>query len=228
MARPDFSKRSFAAEWLDANGQSRELPDYLRDLAWFNRDALGPWAISAGSPRKTFTLLDAGCGDGDLLRTVARWAAGKGLAFSLTGIDLDPHTIAIARARTDDAANIQFQAADIFAAAPAQPVDFIVSSLLAHHLDDAQIIELIRMMERAARRGWLIYDLQRSAVAYHAIGAIGKIARLHPMVVRDGQISVTRSLTKSEWRDRVRAARLDPTQVGIDWFFYRLLVSRLR
>jgi hypothetical protein len=83
-------------------------------------------------------------------------------------------------------------------------------------------------MELAARRGWLIYDLQRSAVAYHAIGAIGKIARLHPMVVRDGQISVTRSLTKSEWRDRVRAARLDPTQVGIDWFFYRLLVSRLR
>jgi hypothetical protein len=38
---------------------------------------------------------------------------------------------------------------------PAQPPDLIVSSLLAHHLDNARIVELLRFMETHARHGWL-------------------------------------------------------------------------
>jgi SAM-dependent methyltransferase len=234
MGRPDFSKRSFASEWLDTNGQSQELPHYLRDLAWFNSAALGPWAITRWLKRamrriggNSFSLLDIGCGGGDILRTIAHWAARRGLRADLAGIDLNPNTIAIARARIGGIENLSFHAADVFAFTLAQPPDLIISSLLAHHLDDAHIVDLLRWMNAHARHGWLIYDLQRSAILHCAIGALGTLTGLHPMVVHDGQISVMRALTRAEWRDRITAAKLDPTQVRIDGFLFRLLVSSM-
>jgi hypothetical protein len=48
------------------------------------------------------------------------------------------------------------------------------------------------------------------------------------MVVHDGQISVTRALTRAEWRHRIPEAELDPAQVRVNRFLFRLLVSRLR
>jgi 2-polyprenyl-3-methyl-5-hydroxy-6-metoxy-1,4-benzoquinol methylase len=235
MPRPDFSKRSLATEWLDANGASPELPDYLRDLAWLNRIALGPWAItrwlqraiSRAGARQRFSLLDVGCGDGDVLRAIASWARRKGIDAELAGIDVDPNTIAIARERTPTS-DIRFQTADVFAFTPARPPDFIISSLLAHHLDDANIVRLLRWMETTARAGWLIYDLQRSAIPYTAIGLMAKLASLHSMVVHDGRISVRRSLTMGEWIECIGAAGLDRPQVRIESFLYRLLVSRVR
>jgi hypothetical protein len=50
-------------------------------------------------------------------------------------------------------------------------------------------------MEETARKGWLIYDLQRHPVPYYFITLMGKLTRLHPMVIHDGRISVARSLT---------------------------------
>jgi 2-polyprenyl-3-methyl-5-hydroxy-6-metoxy-1,4-benzoquinol methylase len=235
MPRSDLSKRSLAAEWLDGNGQSPDLPEYLRDLAWLNRVALGPWAIARWLGRATrhrqdgqpFTLLDVGCGDGDVLRAISRRAARTGPRFDLTGIDISAGTIAVAQARTR-AGEIALRTGDVFAFTPARPFDFVISSLVAHHLDDAAIAELVRWMDAHARIGWLIYDLRRSAVSRHALRAVGTLARLHPMVVHDGCMSVQRSLTRAEWIDRIRAAGLAPADVRIESFVYRLLVSRLR
>jgi hypothetical protein len=81
-------------------------------------------------------------------------------------------------------------------------------------------------MDNVAALGWLIYDLQRSAIPYHAICAIGRIARVHPMVVHDGRISMRRALSRAEWRASIQAAGLRPAGVRIDWFQYRLVVSR--
>ena len=60
-------------------------------------------------------------------------------------------------------------------------------------------------MEETARKGWLIYDLQRHPAPYYFIGLIGKLTRLHPMVIHDGRISVARSLTRTEWLPRDQA-----------------------
>ena len=83
-------------------------------------------------------------------------------------------------------------------------------------------------MEATARRGWLIADLQRHPVPYHVIGVAGPLSRIHPMVVKDGRLSVTRALTRPEWHDAFAAAGLDPKAVRLRWFLYRYAVSRLR
>jgi hypothetical protein len=83
-------------------------------------------------------------------------------------------------------------------------------------------------MEATARKGWLIYDLQRHVIPYVFIGLMGKLTSLHPIVIYDGQISVARSLTRAEWRQCIAAAGLVDHAVDLRWFLYRFVIGRLR
>ena len=83
-------------------------------------------------------------------------------------------------------------------------------------------------MEATARKGWLIYDLQRHAVPYYFIGLMGKLTSLHRAVIHDGRISVARSLTRAEWWRQILAAGIAGNAVKLRWFLFRFLIGRLR
>jgi SAM-dependent methyltransferase len=232
---PDFSRRSQVAEWLDTAAPDRsERAAYLESLAFFNGMMLGrrpilSWLKAATrGGHEPLTLVDVGCGFGDLLRAIRRWSRARGVPLRLIGVDIEPDTIAIAQQATapDDA--IEYLAADVFNLRPAIRIDLIVSSLLAHHLTDERLLAFLRWMETTAQRGWLICDLERHFVPYHAIGAAGRLTGVHPMVVKDGRTSVTRALARAEWRPLVAAAGLDPAAVRLSAFLYRLTISRLK
>jgi SAM-dependent methyltransferase len=232
----DLSRRSDEAEWLDGpNLSPEELEAALRDLARFNGVMLGhrpilSWlrgAIRSAPAGQSLTLIDVGCGYGDLLRVIRRWSRRRGLSINLLGLDLNPETVRIARKATNERDQIDYEVADIFKFRSATPVDLIVSSLVAHHLSDGIIVDFLRWMEATARRGWLICDLQRHLVPYYFIGLAGKLARLHPMVIHDGRISVARSLTRSEWIERLEAAGIPRRSVTIGWFLFRHVIGRL-
>jgi SAM-dependent methyltransferase len=232
---PDFRRRSQRSEWLDVATPTRaERAAYLESLAFFNGMMLGRWPALAWlkhamrAAREPLTLLDVGCGHGDLLRAIRRWANRRGTALRLIGVDIEPDTITIAREATAPGDTIEYLVADVFNLRPSVRIDLVVSSLLAHHLDDARLIAFLRWMETTARRGWLICDLERHRVPYHAIGAAGRLMRIHPMVIKDGRVSVTRALRRHEWRPTIAAAGLDPDSVRLSRFLYRLTVTRLK
>jgi SAM-dependent methyltransferase len=236
-SRGGFSRRSEEAEWLDgADLDGTELAAVLEDLARFNTAMLGHlpilrWlrrAVRDLDPSRPIRLIDAGCGYGDLLRAIRRWADRRGLSVALLGLDLNEQTIGIARAATDPGERIEYQAGDALDFRSGEPADLIVSSLLAHHLGNAELVAFLRWMEETARRGWLVCDLHRHPIPYHVIGFTGRLARLHPMVVRDGQISVTRALDRREWEDRLDAAEIARDTVTVSWFLFRWLIGRLR
>jgi SAM-dependent methyltransferase len=235
--RRDLSRRSHEAEWLDgADTSPEELALVLRDLARFNKAMLGHWpvinwlraATKGDADGRVFTLVDVGCGEGDLLRTIRRWARRRGLKIRLIGLDLNRETIRIARDETNDSDDIDYEVMDIFDFAPSNPIDFVVSSLLTHHMSDDLIVRFLRWMEQTAREGWLIYDLQRHAVPFHFIGLMGKLTRLHPMVIHDGRISVARSLTRSEWFALFDEAGISREAVRLRWFLFRFAIGRVR
>jgi SAM-dependent methyltransferase len=232
----DLSRRSNQAEWLDdAELQPEELARVLRDLARFNGAMFGHRPVIAFLLRaaaragqgQTLTVLDVGCGYGDLLRAVRRAFDKRGLPIRLIGLDLSRETIRIAQEATDSADKITYHAGDVFAFRPPEPVDVVVSSLLTHHMSDDMIAAFLRFMERTARRGWLIYDLQRHLVPYAFIGLMGKLTRLHPMVIHDGRISVARSLTRGEWNERLAAAGIARDTFKLRWYLFRFVIERL-
>src|ERR1700692_669110 len=133
----DLSRRSAESEWLDgADARPEELALVLRDLARFNGAMLGhrpgiAWVRSAikDTPKETvLALVDVGCGYGDLLRAIRRWARKRGLTIRLIGLDLSRETIRIAESVTDGADEIDYCVMDVLDFAPSVPTDFVVRS----------------------------------------------------------------------------------------------------
>ena len=238
-SKPQFraARRSAGPEFLDdAKLPHDELTAILRDLARFNGAMFGHWPALSWLKRvmrdvpsgHVVTLLDVGCGYGDMLRAVRRFAANRGLSIRLIGIDLSPEVIAVARQATPSDNDIEYRVGDVFALKLPESIDIILSSLVTHHMTDAEIEQFLGWMEEAARRGWFIYDLQRSRVPYHFIALSGWLMRVHPVVVNDGRISVARSLTREEWEHRIAAAGIPRNAVDLRWFMFRFGLGRAK
>jgi SAM-dependent methyltransferase len=234
--RLDPTKRSVEAEWLDQPGlDPQELEEVLGALARFNRIFLGHrpilrWVRMAMSfdHNGPITLVDVGCGYGDLLRAIRKWGLQHDLNMNLIGVDLNPETVRIARSVTSQSEQIQFRVANAFDLDVGVPIDLMICSLVTHHMEDAEISDLITLMDQQSHRGWAICDLQRSRSLYHLLRLAGLLTRTHPIVIRDGQTSVMRSLTRAEWVQRVFEAGVSLEDVQIRWFFFRFLISRLK
>jgi 2-polyprenyl-3-methyl-5-hydroxy-6-metoxy-1,4-benzoquinol methylase len=200
----------------------------IGDLAKVNRltcthRAVLRW-LAAVAPTGGFSVLDVAYGDGDLLRAMARWAARRGLAVRLSGIDLNPRSAAAARAATPADMTIEYRTGDVFDFEPAVMPDFIVTSQFTHHLDDAALVRLLRWMDRHARLGWHITDLHRHPIPYYGFRHLARLAGWHRIVASDGTVSIARGFTGSDWRGLLDRAGV-PAEVT--WRFpFRHAVAR--
>lgn len=203
----------------------------LADLAQVNTVTMAARPTLAFLTRATrgesgFSLLDVGFGHGDMLRRVARWAEHRGLAARLVGVDLNPRSEAAARAATDPALPITYVTGD-YADLAGEGFDFVISSLVAHHMSEEELSSFLAFMEDHARRGWLVNDLHRHGFAYVGYPLLARLFGWHPIVRADGQTSIARAFRPAEWEQRLAAAGIATARVE-RWFPFRLCVSRLR
>jgi SAM-dependent methyltransferase len=218
----DFTRRAYLSEMMDAPCAYEELRACLRDLAQVNRITLGyrptiHWLKQFATHSRAsqpLHVVDVGCGGGDMLRRIERWAARKRIAMRLTGIDLNPHGIRASREFTPSHSRIRWFAGDAYAFDTADdPVDLVISSLFTHHLSDDGIICFLQWMEKTARRGWFINDLSRSRASYRGFRLLSTVVFWHRFIRHDGPISIRRAFQPEDWREYLSAAGL--TQHGI-------------
>ena len=180
--------------------------------------------------RTRLRLLDVGFGDGDMLRTIERWARRRGVDTELVGVDLNPRSEQAARRHTDAGSTIRYVTGDYIDLAGqrgAEPRwDAIVSSLVAHHMSHAQLIAFLRFMDTHARC-WLINDLHRHGFAHRGFPILARLARWHPIVRHDGTLSIARSYRPDEWPAILDEAGIRGARV-FRAFPFRLCVERLR
>lgn len=174
-------------------------------------------------------ILDVGGGYGDALRRIDRWAARRGVALDMTSIDLSPWARLAGEAEPATRQPIRWVTADIFDYRPDQPPDLVLSSLFTHHLDDGQVVRFLTWMERHARLGWFVNDLQRHVVPHVVFRFWSRAAGWHRFVQHDGPVSIGRAFTRVEWRALLARAEIAGTEARIAWWMpFRLCVSRLR
>ena len=206
----DLSTRSSEREWMETEPvDAEDFARCLGDLATVNRMTLahGPtlrWLARAVGPAKTFSVMDVGSGEGDMLRAIWRWAERHGKQVELVGIDLDPSSALAAEKQTLAGMEISYLTGDVFEYQPERRPNFIISSLVTHHMTDDQIVPFLRWMEATATRGWFVNDLHRSAVAYYSFRTLAFVAQWHRFVRHDGPLSIARAFRREDW-DRLLA-----------------------
>jgi hypothetical protein len=110
-----------------------------------------------------------------------------------------------------------------------EPVDLVISSLFAHHLDDARLVRFLAWMEDRARLGWFVNDLRRAAFPYYGFGLLARAMRWHRFVRHDGPVSIARAFQPRDWIALVREAGLALETVTIERRFpFRLCVARVK
>lgn len=203
----------------------------LHDLAAVNRLTLAyrptlAFLEATLGERPHLRLLDVGFGDGDMLRVIAHWVRRRGITAELTGIDLNPRSAASAEAATPADMSIRYLTGN-YPSLAGEHFDVIVSSLVAHHMTETELIAFLEFMEREAAVGWFVNDLHRHGFAYLGFPILARIMRWHPIVRSDGQLSIARSFRADEWNALLVRAEISHVKVQRR-FPFRLCVARTR
>ena len=236
----DFSKRASLApypELMDQPCSYEDLRGCLRSIAQVNRltGASRPtlhWLDEVHSRvrrrARPIHIVDVGCGFGDMLRRVHRWAQKRQLPVRLTGIDLNPDAVRAAREATSPG-KITYLAGNAYDFKDPEGIDLVISSLLTHHLEDFEIVRFLQWMETNARLGWFINDLHRQPVPYHLFRVLSRLTHWHRFVKHDGAVSILRSFRELEWHALCQAAAIPTEGYAVRTYVpARLCVARLK
>jgi 2-polyprenyl-3-methyl-5-hydroxy-6-metoxy-1,4-benzoquinol methylase len=155
-------------------------------------------------------LLDIATGFGDIPIALKRKADEHGMDLEVTGLDVNPKAIALAKAEADRAGcNVSFLTADILSNEMPRDYDIICCSLFMHHLSNIDAALLLTKMAAAARKMVVISDLRRSYAGY-LLAVIGTQLFGRSQIVRiDGPRSVRNAFTPEEFEDLVKTCGLE-------------------
>lgn len=219
-----FKTRSIKQELLDGEVSKKDLILNLKELHIINR-LLGGYSISIKALNKLNlqgkTIVDIGSGGGDMLHEIYKYAQKRNIDCSLIGIDLKQDCISYSKSHLpgelkficDDYRNIKNHIS--------RP-DIIHACLFTHHLNEAQIIELL-LFAVSNNVTLIINDLNRHPLAYFSIRALTKLFSKSHLVRNDAPLSVLRGFKKKEWTSFLEKAQVINYSIKWKWAFRHLV-----
>lgn len=189
----------------------------------------GLHALVKAQPKDVaLSIVDLGCGSGDILRAVADYGRKNSFTFNLTGIDANAYTVNYAKKLSMNYPEISYIKMDVQAAAfSGIPFDMVITTLFLHHFTNQEIEGLLIPIVNKARIGVVINDLHRSSVAFFLFKVISLFIK-NPMIKKDGAISVLRGFKKYELINISK--KLNNTVSSIRWrwaFRYQWIIKKI-
>jgi SAM-dependent methyltransferase len=229
-----FKSRSGQSELLDSPGiPDQLLHQNLGELDIMNR-YIGGHAISLEGikylmtdRKKEYHLVDLGCGSGDVLRFIARWARENQYHVKLTGVDLNEDAIRYLIEKSSEYPEITGIAAnyeDYLAAS--DNIDIIHCGLFCHHLGDAKLVQLFQYLKTSSCQGIVINDLQRNPLAYYGVWFLTRLLNGSALSKHDGPVSVLRAFKRKEIESLIQSADLLDFSIQWKWAFRYLVVVK--
>ncbi|MEM9075930.1 MAG: methyltransferase domain-containing protein [Bacteroidota bacterium] len=219
----DFSIRSTVEELMD--DPNMELPTLREAYQDINRcnsllggDSItidGVWELIKKNQKKSYTILDMGCGDGTMLRKLSDFLNKKGVSHKMVGIDLRDDVLFIAREQSETYSHIEFQKMDILKADSSFSCDIIINTLTMHHFGEERIEAFLKQFVTLAKVGVVINDLQRSRLAYSLFKIFSFLLIKTHVAKIDGLISISKGFHKE---DLIKLSKNIPNVIHrIEW-----------
>ncbi|MBS4066255.1 MAG: methyltransferase domain-containing protein [Chitinophagaceae bacterium] len=170
-------------------------------------------------------VCEIGCGGGDNLAAIARWASSKNIQLEMTGIDINHNCIDVAANRKDIGSKVKWITNDYRNVNFSEYPDIIFSSLFCHHFTDEALIEQLQWMHQNSTKGFFINDLHRHRLAYYSIKILTQVFSKSYLVKNDAPLSVKRGFRKEEWVYLLGKAFIN-AEVSWEWAFRYLVLSK--
>ena len=191
----------------DLDFQGDEMRDNLEDIRimnkWFGGNKItidGLQKLLKNHPKvQEVTILDIGCGDGQMLRSCADYGNKKGFRFNCIGIDFNQNILDLAETKSAAYPNIKFKKVDIFLEENLIPnSDIALFTLFLHHFKDKKIENLLKSTLKKTSKGFIINDLHRSRIAFNFFKMISNVLLKTKTAHHDGLVSIARGFKKNE------------------------------
>jgi 2-polyprenyl-3-methyl-5-hydroxy-6-metoxy-1,4-benzoquinol methylase len=230
----DTTYRSNATELMDDFSMKGELlRDTLDKLAKINKWLGGNHVTLEGlkqllkdQPKdRTYTIIDLGCGHGDILRLIADYGRKQDYLFNLIGIDANQDAIDYANELSTEYDELTFSNVDIFSDDfKSLEYDIALSTLFLHHFNQEEIQALLKTIAAKVSLGIVINDLHRNKLAYGLFKLLGLVISNH-MIVQDGLTSILRAFKREELEQISKELNLK-SQIRWKWAFrYQWLIK---
>ena len=147
---------------------------------------------------KTISIVDLGCGNGDMLRKVAHFGRKNGYKFDLLGIDANQATIDYAIQLSANFPEITYKKEDVLSKEFANHTyDIAMCTLFLHHFEDPIALDFIQTLLKNAKIGVVINDLHRHWLAYYLFKLLTSVVG-NEMTREDGLTSILKAFKRQD------------------------------
>lgn len=185
--------------------------------------------LTSISKSQKIRIVDVGCGNGDMLRTISDFGLENDYKFELIGIDANAFTINHARKLSKCYPDITYKCQDIFGQNFVElRYDILLCTLTLHHFKEEEINKLLTVFNANSNIGIVINDLHRSTLAYRLFQLICIVFRLNKMSREDGLISILRGFKRKELIDFSEKLNFKKYKIQWRWAFrYEWIISKI-
>ena len=183
--------------------------------------------LKTQSKDKTISIIDLGCGNGDMLREVAEFGKKNGYKIELLGLDANQTTIDYAIQLSADYPEITYRKEDVLSKEfETHSYDIALCTLFLHHFEDTVALSFIQTLVKNAKIGVVINDLHRHRLAYYLFKILTLVIN-NDMVKTDGLISILRGFKR---KDLERFSKKINYKSTITWrwaFRYQWIIKKI-
>lgn len=142
--------------------------------------------------RQPASILDIGCGSGDILHYLFKSNIRGDRKISFCGID--NNEIPLERGRKKLPEEIKLKLGNAYS--PPDGFDILTYNMMLHHFSEDSIVKILSSGMQVARIGIVITDLHRNWIAYYFIKWLGKFLKAGRLFQNDAPLSVKKGFTR--------------------------------
>lgn len=214
MDEKDFQGKELESTLLDLDRVNKLLGGYRVTIEGIER------ILGGACYAQPVAITDVGCGNGSMLRAVAKIGRSRGIKMKLTGIDISEHTVEIARKMSQDFPEITYKRVDVTSEEfKDHETDILLCTLTLHHFTDEEIEDLMKIFERMCQMGIVINDLHRSKTAYYLFKLYSSLFMKNAVAKKDGLTSILRSFKKKDLEWYGRNLKMRKQMLSWKWAF---------